>query len=312
MRTIRQNAILFLKGIGMGAADVVPGVSGGTIAFITGIYEELINSIKSVDGNAIKLLFSGNIKSFWVKINGSFLLVLLTGIIVSMLSLAKLIIYLLEYHPIPLWSFFFGLILVSAFIVVREVKKFRFQVVLTGIAGLAIAYLITTATPAETPQALWFIFLAGCIAISAMILPGISGSFILLILAKYQFIIESLSTFNLPVILVFILGCIVGLATFSRIISWIFNHYHDLTVALLAGFMIGSLNKVWPWKEVVSYRINSSGEQVPSITRSISPGTYFETTGENPLLLEAVFYAALGFMIVVGLEKFADYFKNRV
>jgi putative membrane protein len=312
MRTIRQNAILFLKGMGMGAADVIPGVSGGTIAFITGIYEELINSIKSVDGNAIKLLFSGQIKIFWERINGSFLLVLVSGIVLSLVSLAKLIIYLMEYHPIPLWSFFFGLILISAFIVVREVEKFRIRVVLAGIAGIAIAYFITTATPAETPEALWFIFLAGCIAISAMILPGISGSFILLILAKYQFIIESLSTFNVPVLIVFGLGCIVGLAAFSRIISWIFTHYHDLTVALLSGFMIGSLNKVWPWKEVISYRMNSAGEQVPAFTRSISPGTYFEITGENPLLLEAVFYAALGIMIVIGLEKLADYLNNRV
>lgn len=311
MRTIRENTILFLKGMGMGAADVVPGVSGGTIAFITGIYEELINSIKSIDGSAFKLLLSGQARIFWDKINGSFLLVLISGIILSMMSLAKLILYLMENHPIPLWSFFFGLILISAFIVIREVQKFSIKVLLGGIAGIAIAYLITTATPAETPEALWFIFLAGSIAISAMILPGISGSFILLILAKYHFIIESISTLNIPVLVVFALGCVVGLATFSRLISWIFAHHHDLTVAILAGFMIGSLNKVWPWKEVISYRINSAGEQVPAFTKSISPGTYFKITGQNPLLLEAIFYAALGILIVIGLEKIADHFKQR-
>lgn len=311
MRTIRENTILFLKGMGMGAADVVPGVSGGTIAFITGIYEELINSIKSIDGSAFKLLLSGQARIFWDKINGSFLLVLISGIILSMMSLAKLILYLMENHPIPLWSFFFGLILISAFIVIREVQKFSIKVLLGGIAGIAIAYLITTATPAETPEALWFIFLAGSIAISAMILPGISGSFILLILAKYHFIIESISTLNIPVLVVFALGCVVGLATFSRLISWIFAHHHDLTVAILAGFMIGSLNKVWPWKEVISYRINSAGEQVSAFTKSISPGTYFKITGQNPLLLEAIFYAALGILIVIGLEKIADHFKQR-
>ena len=311
MRTVRQNIILFFKGMGMGAADVIPGVSGGTIAFITGIYEELVNSIKEIDGEALKLLFSGQIKSFWRKINGRFLLILVSGIFLSLLSLARLLLYLMEYHPIPLWSFFFGLILISAFIVVREVKKWRIMVILAGIAGIAIAYYITTATPTDTPEALWFIFLAGCIAICAMILPGISGSFILLILAKYQFIIESISDFNLPVLAVFGLGCIVGLVFFSRLISWIFRHYHDITVALLSGFMIGSLNKVWPWKETISYRVNSAGEQVPAFTRSVNPGTYFNITGEDPLLFQAVFYAALGILIVIALEKLADYLKER-
>lgn len=311
MRKPKEHLILFLKGVGMGAADVIPGVSGGTIAFITGIYEELVNSIKSIDGEAIKLLFSGKLRSFWLKVNGSFLLVLMSGVILSLLSLAKLIIFLMLYFPIPLWSFFFGLILISSFIVLREVHQWKITVVIAGIAGIVIAYLITTATPTDTPEDLWFIFLSGCIAICAMILPGISGSFILLILAKYEYIMEAVSTFNIPVLLVFGLGCIVGITSFSRVISWIFDRYHDVTVALLAGFMLGSLNKVWPWKVVVRYRMDSHGLQVPALDKSVSPGTYFEATGNDPQLLEAVLFAALGVFIVLGLEKMADYFKQK-
>lgn len=311
MKNVKQNVLLFFKGMGMGAADVVPGVSGGTIAFITGIYEELINSIKSIDGEAVRLLFKGNIKSFWTKINGGFLLILVSGIIISLLSLARLILFLLEFYPIQLWSFFFGLILISAFVVLREIKQIRAAVFISGIVGVLLAYFITTATPAETPEGLWFIFLSGCIAICAMILPGISGSFILLILAKYEYIIEAVTTFNAPVLGVFALGCIVGLLSFARVISWIFTNYHDIAVALLAGFIFGSLNKVWPWKETITYRINSDGEQVPAITQSVGPGRYFEVTGQDPLLVEAILYAAMGFLLVVGLEKLSDYFKQR-
>ena len=311
MRGIKEYILLFFKGVGMGTADVIPGVSGGTIAFITGIYEELINSIKSVDGQALRLLFSGNIKSFWAKINGTFLVVLLSGILISLFSLANVIIFFMANYPVQLWSFFFGLILISSFIVLREVHKWSIGVIMAGIVGIVIAYIITLATPAETPNDLWFIFLSGCIAICAMILPGISGSFILLILAKYEYIIEALTSFNLPVIIVFALGCVVGITSFSRLISWVFKHFHNITVALLAGFMLGSLNKVWPWKITTGYRIDSHGEQVPVFTESVSPGTFFEVTGENPQLIEAVLYAAFGVLLVVGLEKLADYFKNR-
>lgn len=311
MRSVKERVLLFFKGMGMGAADVVPGVSGGTIAFITGIYEELLFSIKSVDGQALKLLLSGKFKSFWSKINGGFLVVVLAGVIISLLSLARLILFLLETYPIQLWSFFFGLILISSFVVLREVHKIRAAVFIAGAIGIVLAFFITTATPAVTPESLWFIFLSGCIAICAMILPGISGSFILLILGKYQYVIESITTLNIPVLLVFSLGCVVGLLLFARVISWIFTNYHDLAVALLSGFILGSLNKVWPWKETITYRVDSTGDQVPAITKSVSPGRFFEVTGQDPLLIEAVLYAALGFLLVVGLEKLSDYFKQQ-
>ncbi|MGK7391862.1 MAG: DUF368 domain-containing protein [Candidatus Cyclobacteriaceae bacterium M2_1C_046] len=311
MKSVKDKVLLFFKGIGMGAADVVPGVSGGTIAFITGIYEELLFSIKSIDGEAVKLLFRGKFKSFWNKINGNFLFFLVSGIIISLLSLARLILFLLENYPIQLWSFFFGLILISAFVVLREVRKIRAAVFVAGAIGIVLAYYITTATPAVTPESLWFIFLSGCIAICAMILPGISGSFILLILGKYQYIIEAVTTLDLIVLAVFALGCIVGLLAFARVISWIFTHYHDIAVALLSGFILGSLNKVWPWKETITYRVDSAGVKVPAITKSVSPGRYFEVTGQDPLIVEAVLYAALGFLLVVAFEKLADYLKEQ-
>lgn len=307
MSGFKKALLLYLKGLGMGGADVVPGVSGGTIAFITGIYEELLESIKAVDVEAIKLLFTFKFGAFWIKINGKFLLPLLLGILSSILTLASLMHYLLETHPIPLWSFFFGLIVVSSALVLRVTKKWNAVNVLSIIIGIAIAYFITEASAATTPNAYWFIFLAGAIAICAMILPGISGAFILVILGKYAFITGAISDLNFVVIIVFGLGCLLGLLTFARGVSWLLKNYHDLTICLLSGFMIGSLNKVWPWKIVTAYRINSEGVQVPKFTDNVMPGEYFRQLNENPQVFHALLFAALGIFIVVAIEKIANY-----
>ncbi|BDD00129.1 DUF368 domain-containing protein [Persicobacter psychrovividus] len=301
---MKSQITLFLKGVAMGAADVVPGVSGGTIAFITGIYETLINSIKSVNATALKLLFSFQLKAFWEYINGTFLLILFAGIATSVLSLAKLITYLLEHHPIPIWSCFFGLIIISAILVGKQIRKWSVPVLLTGIAGIAIAYFVTVATPTSTPENYGFIFLSGAIAICAMILPGISGSFLLLILGKYAFILNAIKNLQLDVIAVFGAGCVLGLALFSRFISWLLSKYHDLAVALLSGFMIGSLNKVWPWKEVLSTRINSHGEEVALITKNILPSTYGQHA--NPQTLVAIICIVGAIALVFGLDYFAS------
>jgi putative membrane protein len=296
----------------MGAADVVPGVSGGTVAFITGIYDELLYSLNSIDVEAMRLLFKFRISDFWKKINGNFLLVLLAGIATSLLSLAKLMTYLLEHHPIMIWSFFFGLILISAPLVMREVKKWSAAIVGSFLIGCAIAYAITVLSPAQTPNGLWFIFISGAVAICAMILPGISGAFILLLLGKYGYMINALTQFNLPVILVFIAGCFLGLIGFSRFLSWILKNYHSATVALLAGFMLGSLNKVWPWREVLEYITNSEGKQVPVFDRSILPWNYFEITGKDPQVFQAILMMALGVFIVVLIEKIAERLKTKI
>lgn len=287
----------------MGAADVVPGVSGGTIAFISGIYEELLHSIKSVNLNSLKVLFKDGIKTFWKTINGNFLTALIIGIAVSILSLARAILFLLENFPIHLWSFFFGLILASAFVIAGDIKKWAAGVLIAIFIGTSIAYSITIISPAETTTANWFIFLSGAVAICAMILPGISGSFILLLMGKYEFILSALKDLNITVIAIFSAGCITGLLGFSHLLSWMFTKYRDLTIGLLAGFMIGSLNKVWPWKETLQWRINSKGEKVPFIQENILPGEYEQIYNEPSYLMGAVLLFVAGFLIIYLLEK---------
>lgn len=295
----------------MGAADVVPGVSGGTVAFISGIYDELLHSIKAIDLEAFRLLYTFKLVDFWKKINGSFLITLLAGIATSLLSLAKLVIYLLEHHPILIWSFFFGLILISGPLVLREIKKWKVGTALAFILGTGIAYAITILSPTQSPEYLWFIFISGAIAICAMILPGISGAFILLLIGKYQYMITALIDFDIPVILVFMTGCALGLMGFARFLTWILDNYHHATVALLAGFMLGSLNKVWPWREVLEYATNSKGEQIAVFDKSILPWNYLSVTGKDPQLFQAILMMALGVFIIVLIEKIAARLKTK-
>lgn len=293
-RNLKDYGLLLLKGMGMGAADVVPGVSGGTIAFIVGIYEELIDSIKSINATTLKLLFTGKIPSFWKAINANFLLSIVTGIGISIFSLAKLITYLLVFHPILVWSFFFGLVLASTWFVSKDIKSWNWKTILSFIAGIAIAYYITVATPTETPTNLPFIFLCGAIAICAMILPGISGSFILVLLGKYFYIMEAVKTFNLPVMLTFICGAAIGITSFSRVLSYALRKFHDITISVLAGFMLGSLNKVWPWKETIETYTDSHGLVKPLVEANILP---------NQLLWEAIALMIAGYVLVYFLEK---------
>lgn len=293
----------------MGGADVVPGVSGGTIAFITGIYEELLDSIKAVDIQALKLLFTFQFSAFWIKINGKFLMPLFLGIATSILSLARLLTYLLKTEPISLWSFFFGLVLISSVVVLRAVKKWRLGIVIALILGAVAAYFITVLSPAETPNNPVFIFISGAIAICAMILPGISGSFLLLIMGKYQYIFDAISNLDIATLGTFGLGCIIGLLSFVRLVSWLLKKYHDIAIGLLSGFMIGSLNKIWPWKMPLAFRVNSHGEQVPYYTKNVLPSEYAQQLGENPEIFQAILFAALGIFIVVVIEKIANYKK---
>ena len=293
-RKLKDYLFLALKGMAMGAADVVPGVSGGTIAFIVGIYDELINSIKSINAHSIKLLFTGKIAAFWKAINGNFLCSLLLGIGISVFSLAKLITYLLVHEPVLVWSFFFGLVLASTWFVSKDIKEWNWKTITGFILGALVAYYITVATPAETPTNLLFIFLCGAIAICAMILPGISGSFILVLLGKYFYIMEAVKTFNIPVMLVFICGAAIGITSFSRVLSFALRRFHDITISVLAGFMLGSLNKVWPWKETIETYTDSHGIVKPLVEANIMP---------NQLVWEAVGLMVLGYAIVYFLEK---------
>ena len=284
------------KGACMGAADVIPGVSGGTIAFIMGIYGELLNSIKSINGEAFRLFFSGKFVAFWKHINGTFLASLFAGILISVFSLARLMKYLLEFHPIPLWSFFFGLILASAVYILKGLDKWNIQNIISLLVGVATGAFICLASPGQTPDELWFIFLSGAIAICAMILPGISGSFILLLLGKYEFVMSAVSSLNIPVLFVFALGCAVGIVSFSHFLSWLLKKYYMLTIALLSGFMLGSLLKVWPWKTPGA----EEGFDFPAL-----PGTYAEVTGADPLLWQSIGFMLLGLAIVLVIEFIA-------
>ncbi|WP_319231915.1 DUF368 domain-containing protein [Draconibacterium orientale] len=309
-RTTKDYFTLILKGMGMGAADVVPGVSGGTIAFITGIYEELINSIKSINLTAIKLLLSFKLAEFWKAINGTFLISVFIGVGISVFSLAKGLEYLLHHYPILVWSFFFGLIVASAIYVARSIKRWKADTIIGGLAGIVIAYLITVITPAEANTSYWFIFLSGAIAICAMILPGISGSFILVLLGMYKFILSAVGDMNIAVILTFLVGAAVGIIAFSNVLSWLLKKYHNTTIAVLAGFMVGSLNKVWPWKEVTQTIIDRHGELKPIAERNILPGTYEQITGHEAWLLGAIVLAIAGFALIFVVEGIGKKLKK--
>lgn len=240
----------------MGAADVVPGVSGGTIAFMTGIYEELVGSLNNINMKAVKLLFTGKIKEFWEHINGKFICSVLLGILISVLSLAKIMTFLLEHHPIQTWAFFFGLIVASSIFMIRDIKGWGIKEVLFMAFGIVLGVTVCTLSPTNTPEALWFVFLSGAVAICAMILPGISGSFILLILGKYHFILKQVDDLtsgivgkNVLILVVFVLGCVVGILAFSKFLHWLLGKWEKQTFIVLIGFILGSLVKVWPWSD---------------------------------------------------------------
>ncbi|SFA76094.1 DUF368 domain-containing protein [Algoriphagus aquimarinus] len=310
MDFIRKYVLTYLKGMGMGAADIVPGVSGGSIALITGIYEELLRSINSFNGDSLKLLLKFEFKAFFQAVNGAFLLSLFLGIMTSIFSLSKLITYLMAEHPIPLWSFFCGLILISAFLILKDIKEWSIGVIIALIIGTISAYFITELPPTSSPDALWFTFVAGAIAICAMILPGISGSFILLILGKYEPVLHAVSERDFATLGVFALGCIVGLLSFSRVISWLLKRFYSITIGLLSGFMLGSINKLWPWKIVTAYRTSSSGEEKPFLTKNLFPGEYLEQTGFEPKLMVAVAAFLFGIILVFGIDRLAAYLKK--
>lgn len=298
---MKKYLLLFLKGIGMGSADVVPGVSGGTVALITGIYTELIDSLRAINAQALRLLLGLHIKAFWQYINGNFLLALLSGIATALFSLARLISYCLQHYPVLVWSFFFGLILASTWLVLRQVQRWTVIRLLTLVLAVLLAYWLTTRVPAQTPNAPWFIFLSGAIAICAMILPGISGSFILVLLGKYAFILEAVKQFMLPTLVIFAAGCLAGLLSFVRLLSYLLHKLPELTMAALAGFMLGSLNKVWPWKT----SLLSSSKGVPLLSRNIMPTDYERLTGEPSYVLGAIACFFLGLVIIFIVEHLA-------
>lgn len=298
MKNFLKYIIVAVKGACMGAADVIPGVSGGTIAFIMGIYDEFVGSIAKIDATAVKMLFSGRIRDFWKHINGTFLLSLFAGIGLSVIALAGLMQTLLTNFPIQTWAFFFGLIVASSLFILRGISGWRIKDIVMLALGIVLGVTICTLSPTQTPDALWFIFLSGAIAICAMILPGISGSFILLILGKYQYIMGCISNLaagvdfgrNALIIGVFLIGAMVGILGFSKFLHWLLARWHRATLIALAGFIIGSLVKVWPW---------SNAE---ALAQADAAG--------GMLWGWALLFAVIGFSLVTGIELIAKKLKK--
>ncbi|WP_297336685.1 DUF368 domain-containing protein [Algoriphagus sp.] len=308
MKSLKKNGLTYLKGMAMGAADIVPGVSGGSIALIAGIYQTLLESINSFNLENLSLLKNLEFKKFYQAVNGTFLASLLLGILTSIFALSKLITYLMAEEPIPLWSFFCGLILISAFLILKDIKKWHLGVFLAVLIGTAIAWWVTNLPPTTSPDTQWFIFVSGAIAICAMILPGISGSFILLILGKYEVILKALSDRDILTLAIFAAGCAVGILTFSRVVSFLLRKFHSATIGLLSGFMLGSVNELWPWKEVIEWRTSSSGEAKPFLTENLLPGNYLEIVGKEPQLLSAV----LAFLFGIGIVLFIEWLAQKL
>ena len=315
---MKETLSLILKGATMGVAEVIPGVSGGTLAFITGIYERLLNSINSINLKLVGTLKNEGIKGVWSKIDGNFLIKVIFGMAIGFIIGLKIIVGLLESHPIHIWSFFFGLIIASIPLITKQVKRWGLIEILFFILGFGIVYWITIASPSSGSEHLALVFLSGILGISALMLPGLSGSFVLLLMGMYTIIMPAIKDFlvnpfgpELQIVIVFGLGLLIGLFTFSKLLGYTFDKYPNQTLALLGGFLLGSLNKVWPWQHVTSTRINSKGEEVVKFSESILPST-FSGLDENPLygtdphVLSCILLMAVAVVIIFSLDRFSS------
>jgi len=309
-----KNIAVAVKGACMGAADVIPGVSGGTIAFIMGIYDDFVGSLAAINAEAVKMLLKGQFKAFWKHINGSFLLSLVIGIGISVVSLAGLMQMLLSDFPIQTWAFFFGLIVASSIFIIRGISGWRLREGLLLVLGIILGVVICTLSPTQTPDGLWFIFLSGAIAICAMILPGISGSFILLILGKYQYMMGCISDLvsgvnfgqNLLILCIFGIGAVVGILGFSKFLHWLLARWNKETLIVLAGFIIGSLVKVLPWSNteaIVLSQFPDAALLAESLDGHLPAEVLAQYSGStDPHIAGAILFALIGFGLVTGIE----------
>lgn len=284
----------------MGAADVVPGVSGGTIAFISGIYEELISTISGVNTSLFTTWKEEGFKAMWKQLNGNFILALFAGILISLFTLMRLANYLLDNEPVLIWSFFFGLVIASIWFVAKQIPKWNWKIILALLIGAAVAFYIVSLPPMAGTSSLWFLFLSGAIAVCAMILPGISGAFILVLLGAYKTVTEAAHDFDVTTLGVVGLGAVFGLLTFSKILKWLFVHYSNITLAVLTGFIAGSLNKIWPWKHVLE-KATYGDKEVVLKEASVLPWNF----NGDPQTLYAVLLMIAGFLLIVILELVA-------
>jgi|TARA_Y100000310_G_scaffold333761_1_gene411967 putative membrane protein len=299
----RDALYLFLKGMAMGAAEVVPGVSGGTIAFITGIYERLLNAIRSLTPGGLLVLKNRGVAACWRHIDGSFLVVLFLGMAVSILTVAQAVSVLLHQYPVGLWAFFFGLIVASSLVIGAQIETWHAGPALFTLVGMMTGLIVSNAIPIELEATPLFIFAGGAIAVCAWILPGLSGSFILLILGLYTYVIEAIRNLDLVVLSILAVGCAAGLLSFSHFLSHMLKRFRDETLATLTGFMLGSLTKVWPWKHTLSYQLDGQGKRIPLVQEAVTPETYIQLTGADPQLALAAMLALAGFATVLMMQK---------
>ena len=311
LRTALDYIFLFFKGLCIGATGVLQGVSGGSMALLLGIHEQFIFSIRAIDRHALRLLMAGKFRSFWKKINGSFLLVVFAGITCSLLTLRAIFNHYLQTYPILISSFFFSLVIIAALLLLRRIRRWTPGVFISIIAGLALSYFLTVAHPFGTPDNLLTGFLAGFLAGATFLIPGVSGSFIVIFFGKYHYILTSFDSLKTDVIVLFITGGILGIAVVARFLAHLLRSYYNATVGLFAGLMIGSLNKIWPWRQVYEYATTLQGKRIPAFDKSILPWRYLELTGRDPEVFYAILMMAAGVFIVVLIEKIAARLKTK-
>ena len=309
-RNAKAYSQRFIKGMAMGAADVVPGVSGGTIAFITGIYDELLHSLQQLNPKALLVLKEQGFAAAWRYINGGFLLAVFGGILLSLKTFAEIITLALGAYPILVWSFFFGLILASVVYFAKQQTGWGWRHWLSCLLGAAFVFGVSMLAPAQLPGAWWMLFIGGFIAICAMILPGISGSFLLLLMGLYPVFLQALSDLDIVALASFGAGCVCGLLSFSRLLAWLLDHYHKVTLAVLIGFLVGSMNVTWPWKQVLTTTVDRHGEVIPLVQKNVLPGQFEAITGQDAMLIWAVAFFVLGALLVLLTEFVAGNNRN--
>lgn len=316
MNGLTKNIITGIKGFGMGAANVIPGVSGGTIALLTGIFTEIIDSLNAMmDPSSWKLLLQGKFREFWRYIHGTFLVSLFIGVLISIFSLAKLMVYVMAYYPVQTWAFFFGLIIASSAYMIYDIKGWKVNDVLFFVVGIVLGVVICTLSPTTTPDSLWFIFICGAFAVCTMILPGISGSFILVILGKYDFIMQSVNELNIPVLVVFGLGCVIGILGFSKFLHWLLKRFERPTMLVLVGFVLGALVKVWPWNDmskVAESQLLRGGMDAEAAKAGAD--LLLSSGGNMGQVIDlqvsgAIIWAIVGLVLVAGLEYLSTLHK---
>ena len=299
---MNNDLSLFLKGLAMGAANVIPGVSGGTIALITGIFERLINALKSCDLTALRHLLSRDLHKFWRHIDGHFLSVLLAGVATSIISLARLFEYLLTNHERYTMAFFFGLIILSLYYVSKRITNWSVTIWGALLMGSVVAISIALLAPASQNTSFWYVFLCGVVAISSMILPGLSGSFVLIIMGNYALVLGAISALSFDILLPLALGCLVGLIVFSHLLAWVFKHYKNQTLALMTGFVLGSLVVIWPWKTAITQLIVHDGKPSREVVASYQ---WFAPNVQDPETWIALLLIAAGAAAIALMEYLA-------